>query len=558
MDGRRTPTGADAGEGGGGEPPWDHVVVGGGSAGCVLAHRLSADPSRRVLLLEAGPEDRSPWIRVPLGYGKLFADRRHNWMFETEPEPGLGGRRVFQPRGKVLGGSSAINGLLYVRGQPEDFAHWRQLGLPGWGWEDVLPAFRRAEDNARGACAHHGAGGPLAVSDQADPHPLSDAFVAAAVEAGFARNPDFNGAAQEGVGYYQVTARRGRRVSAAHGYLTPAVRARPNLRVETGALARRVLFEGRRAVGVAWRRGGPGGPEVVARAREVVLCAGAFGTPQLLQVSGVGPAAHLRDRLGVPVVADLPGVGANLEDHPQVRAVFRCTRAVTVNDALRNPARAALAALRWAALGRGPLALSAGHAGGFFRTDPARVATPDVQALLIPFSTDRMGTRLHPFPGFIASVCMLRAESRGTVMARTADADDAPEIRANYLSAERDRRTMLDGLRLLLGILDRPAMRPWVAERLLPAPGAEADEAALAAFLRENVGSIYHPTGTARMGPDGDAGAVLDARLRVRGGVGGLRVADASAFPATVSGNTNAAAVMLGERAAEIAFAEGR
>ena len=529
----------------------DFVIVGAGSAGCVLANRLSAGGRHGVLLLEAGPRDRNPWIHIPLGYGKLFADARHNWLFQSEPQAELHGRRIPQPRGKVLGGSSSINGLLYVRGQAEDFHLWRQLGLPGWGWEDALRCFRRAEDQERGADEWHGANGPLAVSDQRQPHPLCDAYLAACAEAGLPANADFNGRTQEGAGYYQVTARRGRRWSTARGYLRQALR-RPNLRVLTGVAVSRVLFDGRRATGVRFR--GPDGAEQTARARRaVLLCGGAFASPQLLQVSGVGPAEWLRDRLGVQVVADLPGVGQDLQDHLQARIVLRATRPVTVNDVVRHPGRAAFAALRWAAAGRGPLTYSAGVAGAFFRALPD-ADTPDVQSLLIPFSTDRMGTSLHAFPGFTASVCQLRPESRGTVMAATADMRDAPAIQPRYLSAETDRRCLLAGLRRLRDIVRQPALRPWIAAEVDPPPECDpggGDDDALLDFIRATAGSIYHPACTARMGAEHDPGAVLDARTRVRG-TEALHVIDAAAMPRLVSGNTNAGVVMLAERAAEM------
>lgn len=524
----------------------DYVIVGAGSAGCVLANRLTASGRYRVVLLEAGPPDRNPWIHVPLGYGKLFADPRHNWLFESDPEPELGERKIAQPRGKVLGGSSSINGLLYVRGQAADFDHWRQLGLPGWGWEDALRCFRKAEDQARGADEWHGAGGPLAVSDVRSPHPLADVYIAAWEETGLPRNDDFNGARQEGAGYYQVTARGGRRWSAARGYLRPA-RSRPNLRVLTNAITTGIAFNGRVATGVYCRSEET---EYDVRAgREVILCAGAFGSPQLLQVSGVGPADWIRGRLGVPVVANVPGVGRNLQDHLQARIVLRATRPVTVNDIVGNPARSVLAAAQWALLGRGPLTYSAGVAGAFFRTDPANQEDPDVQSLLIPFSTGKMGTSLHPFSGFTASVCQLRPESRGVVMAVSPDMSVAPRIQPNYLSADIDRRCMLAGVKRLREVLRQPAFKPWIAEEVEPGPAVEGDDALLS-FIRQTAGSVYHPACTARMGGDHDAEAVLDGRTCVRG-VEHLRVVDASSMPQLVSGNTNASVIMLAERAAE-------
>jgi choline dehydrogenase len=468
-------------------------------------------------------------------------------MFSSEPEPELHGRSIAQPRGKVLGGSSSINGLLYVRGQPDDFEHWRQLGLPGWDWDNALRCFRKAESQARGADDWHGGDGPLAVGDQRSRHPIADAYIEACVQAGLPRNADFNGATQEGAGYYQVTAKRGRRWSAARGYLRPVL-ARPNLQVLTEAAVTRIEFEGTGATGVRvhWR-----GQEHVAKAgREVILAGGAFASPQLLQVSGVGPADWLRHHLGVPVVADLPGVGRNLQDHLQARIVLRSKRPVTVNDIVRNPARGALAAAQWLALRKGPLTYSAGVAGAFFRTERDRQSVPDVQSLFIPFSTDKMGTALHSYSGFTASVCQLRPESRGSVMAASPDMRVAPTIQPNYLSAEADRRCMVAGVKALRHILRRPALRDWIAAEVDPPSTLDGDNAILD-FIRGSAGSIYHPACTAKMGPAADRMSVLDERARVRG-CGRLRVVDAAAMPMMVSGNTNASVIMLAERAAEL------
>jgi choline dehydrogenase len=528
---------------------FDYVIVGGGSAGCVLANRLSAAPGNRVLLLEAGGEDRNPWIHIPIGYGKLFRNTKLNWLYETEPEPELNGRRILQPRGKVLGGSSSINGLVYIRGQKEDFDHWRQLGNLGWSAEDVLPYFKKAEDQRRGADDFHGAGGPLTVSDQCEPHELCDAFIAAAEEAGFPRNDDFNGARQEGAGYFQTTTRNGRRCSAAVAYLRPA-RHRPNLRVLTQAPSTRVLFEGREAVGVAfvhedetWRARASGA---------VILAAGAFASPQLLQLSGVGPASLLQ-RLGIPVVQDMPAVGDNLQDHLQSRLVYRCTRRITLNDDMASVGRSLGMGVRYALWRKGPLAVSAGYAGGFFRTDP-RLATPDVQCHLINFSTTKMGDKLHPFSGFTASICQLRPESRGFVRIKSADPAVPPAIQLNYLTAETDRRTMVEGLKLLRRIMAAAAMRPYIDAEYEPGPAYASDDDLLR-HIRERASTIYHPTCTCRMGED--AGAVVDARLRVRG-LGRLRVVDGSVMPSVVSGNTNAAIIMIAEKGAEMILEDAR
>ena len=411
----------------------DFVIVGAGSAGCVLANRLTACGRYRVVLLEAGPRDRHFWIHVPLGYGRLFKDARVNWLYETEPEPELNGRVIFQPRGKVLGGSSSINGLLYVRGQPEDFDHWRQLGNTGWGFDDVLPYFRRSEHQARGESTLHGVGGPLCVSDATEPHELCDAFIAAADEAGIPGNDDFNGPVQEGAGYFQTTSRRGIRWSTARGYLRSALR-RPNLEIITEALATRVLFEERKAVGVEFRRAGD--TCTVRARREVVLSGGAINSPQLLQLSGVGPGALL-SKHGIPLIAERAGVGEDLQDHLQVRTILKCTKPITINDEIGSLMRRLGVGMRYALWRKGPLTVSAGYAGAFFRTND-RVATPDVQIHFITFSTDRMGERLHPFPGFTASVCQLRPESRGFVRIKSRDPAAAPAIQPRYLST-RDR-----------------------------------------------------------------------------------------------------------------------
>jgi choline dehydrogenase len=522
---------------------FDYVIVGGGSAGCVLANRLTASGAYRVLLLEAGGEDRNPWIHIPIGYGKLFKDRKLNWLYETEPEPELMNRRIIQPRGKVLGGSSSINGLVYIRGQKEDFDHWRQLGNVGWSYEDVLPYFRRAEDQQRGGDEYHGVGGPLCVSDQTEPHELCDAFIAAAEETGIPRNDDFNGARQEGAGYFQTTSRRGRRCSAAVGYLRPA-RRRPNLRVLTEAPSTRVLFEAGEAVGVAFVHQGEHWKAMAMG--EVILAAGAIATPQLLQLSGVGPAALLQ-RLGISVVKDMPGVGEDLQDHLQSRLVYRCTKPITLNDDIGSLARSVGIGLRYALMRKGPLTISAGYAGGFFRTDP-RLATPDVQAHFINFSTTKMGDKLHPFSGFTASICQLRPESRGWVRIKSADPAAPPAIQLNYLAAETDRRTMVAGLKLLRRIMAAPAMRPYVESEYEPGADCVSDEDLLR-HIRERASTIYHPTCTCRMGED--ARAVVDARLRLLG-LGRLRIVDGSVMPRVVSGNTNAAIIMIGEKGADM------
>ncbi|MGJ5040245.1 MULTISPECIES: GMC family oxidoreductase [unclassified Bradyrhizobium] len=528
---------------------FDYVVVGAGSAGCVLANRLSSDGKHTVLLLEAGPKDTNIWIHVPLGYGKLFKEKTVNWMYQTEPEPGLDGRSVFQPRGKVLGGSSSINGLLYVRGQHEDYDRWRQRGNVGWGYDDVLPYFKRAENQSRGADVYHGVDGPLPVSDWRHEDPLSEAFVKAAVEAGLPFNGDFNGASQEGAGFFQTTTRRGRRASSAASYLRPAL-GRSNLHVETDALAQRILFEGRRARGVTFSQRGR---MRTARARkEILVSSGAYNSPQLLQLSGVGPAELLKQH-GLDVVLDAPGVGSDLQDHLQVRIVMRCSQRITLNDIVNNPVRKVLAGVRYAAFRNGPLTIAAGTAGAFFKTDP-RLASPDIQIHFIPFSTDKMGEKLHTFSGFTASVCQLRPESRGSLRIRSADPTVPPEIRINYLASETDRRANIEGLRILRKILAAPALKPYVSDEAYPGSKIVSDDDILA-YCRQTGSTIYHPTSTCRMGTD--AAAVVDQRLRVRG-VDGLRVVDASIMPDLVSGNTNAPVIMIAEKASDMILQDAR
>jgi choline dehydrogenase-like flavoprotein len=537
-----TKTSSEAG--GADHSEFDYVIVGAGSAGCVLANRLTADGKNSVLLLEAGPKDTNPWIHVPLGYGKLFKEKAVNWMYQTEPEPGLGGRQVFQPRGKVLGGSSSINGLLYVRGQHEDYDRWRQRGNAGWGYDDVLPYFKKAEDQQRGADDFHGAGGPLPVSDWRHADPLSEAFVTAAVESGLPANPDFNGASQEGAGFFQTTTRSGRRASTAVAYLRPA-KARSNLHIETSALAQRIAFDGRRAVAVEYRR--DGGPLRMVRARkEILVSSGAYNSPQLLQLSGVGPAELLRKH-GIDVVLDAPGVGNDLQDHMQVRIVTRCAQSITLNDIVNSKMRMVLTGLQYAAFRTGPLTIAAGTSGAFFKTSP-RLASPDVQIHFIPFSTDKMGEKLHSFSGFSASVCQLRPESRGSLQIRSADPSVPPEIRINYLATETDRTVFVEGLKILRRILAAPALKPFTVDEVYPGAKVVSDEDLLA-FCRKTGSTVYHPTSTCRMGSD--PLAVVDQKLRVRG-IEGLRVIDASVMPDLMSGNTNAPTIMIAEKASDM------
>jgi choline dehydrogenase len=528
---------------------FDYIIVGAGSAGCVLANRLSTDGKHSVLLLEAGPKDSNLWIHVPLGYGKLFKDKTVNWMYQTEPEPGLDGRTIFQPRGKVLGGSSSINGLLYVRGQHEDYDRWRQYGNTGWGYDDVLPYFKKAEDQTRGANEFHGVGGPLPVSDSRHDDPLSDAFIAAAAETGIPVNKDFNGATQEGAGWFQTTTRGGKRASTAVSYLRPA-KDRKNLHVETSAQAQRILFEGRRAVGLEYRK--EGSLRTARARREILVSSGAYNSPQLLQLSGVGPAELLKKH-GIDVVLDAAGVGHDLQDHMQVRVVMRCSQPITLNDIVNHPMRRIMAGARYAAFRNGPLTIAAGTSGAFFKTNP-RLASPDIQIHFLPFSTDKMGEKLHAFSGFTASVCQLRPESRGSLRIKSADPSVPPEIRINYLATETDRTANVEGLKILRRILHAPALKPFVVEEYDPGAKVVSDEDLLA-HCRRRGSTIYHPTSTCRMG--NDPLAVVDQRLKVRG-LEGLRVVDGSVMPDLVSGNTNAPIVMIAEKASDMILQDAR
>jgi len=528
---------------------FDYIIVGAGSAGCVLANRLTASGRHRVLLLEAGGHDRHMWIHIPLGFAKLFDNPKVNWLYSSEPEPELNNRRIIQPRGKVLGGSSSINGLLYIRGQKEDYDHWRQLGNTGWGFDDVLPYFRRSEDQQRGADDLHGVGGPLSVSDVCEPHPLCEAFIEAAQQSGIPRTDDFNGARQEGAGYFQLTARNGRRWSTAAGYLRQA-RKRHNLKVETQALATRILFDGSRATGIEYRQG-----DAIRTAHanaEVILAGGAFNSPQLLQLSGVGPEKLLRE-FGIAPLADMAGVGADLQDHLQVRMQFRCSQPITMNDVVNNWRHRCHAGLRYIFSRKGLLSIGAGYAGAFLRTRP-ELASPDVQIHFLIFSTETAGAKLHPFSGFMASVCQLRPESRGFVRIKSADPLAPPAIQPRYLSNRMDCDTIVAGLNRLREVMNQPVMRRLIAEERMPGEQCASD-ADLLAYARATGTTVYHPTSTCRMGSD--PAAVVDQRLRVRG-FERLRVIDASIMPSLVSGNTNAAAVMIGEKGADLVLADAQ
>jgi len=525
----------------------DYVVVGAGTAGCALAARLSENGRHAVLLLEAGPKDDYLWIHIPIGYGKTMFHPVYNWRFETEPDPGMNGRRIYWPRGRCLGGSSSINGLIYIRGQHEDYDHWAALGNAGWAWQDVAPYFRKLEANSRGASEWHGGDGPIACSDIRGRHELIEALIAGAGSLGVPRNDDFNGERQEGVGYYQLFTRKGWRSSTAVAYLKPA-RGRANLRVETDAHATRIVFVGTRAAGVEYRQGGRA--KVAHAAREVILAAGALQSPQLLQLSGVGPAPLLREH-GIAVVADRPGVGANLQDHLQHRLVFKCTKAITTNDDLASWWRSAKIGLQWLLLREGPLAIGINQGGLFTRVLPESTR-PDIQFHMATLSAEMAGAKPHPFPGFTLSVCQLRPGSRGTVRIKSADPFQPPAMVPNYLSAEEDRRCAVAAVKFARQLAATPAVAPYVREEYKPGPAVGSD-AEILDWCRGSGATIFHPSGTCRMG--GDAMAVVDSNLRAIG-VAGLRVVDCSIMPTLVSGNTNAPVAMIAERASDLILAD--
>lgn len=529
---------------------YDFIIVGAGSAGCVLASRLTESGRYRVLVLEAGGSDRRFWITVPIGYGKTFYDARYNWKYLTEPDPGTAGRVSYWPRGKVLGGSSSINAMVYIRGQREDFDGWAAAGNPGWGWRDVLPYFKKSEDFAQGPGAFHGAGGPMHVSDTSGQvHPICHDYLAAGQQAGLPLNNDFNGASQEGVGLYQILTRGGFRVSSARAFLRPAMR-RGNLAVRQQAQATRIVFEGRRAVGVEYRERG-----VINTARcrgEIILAAGAINSPQLLQLSGIGPAGLLQS-MGIPVGLDLAGVGANLQDHLCVDYLYR-SRRPTLNNLLRPWWGKLRVGIEYVLSRGGPLALSVNQAGGFFRTSPA-LSRPDMQLYFSPLSYIKAppGKRAlmspDPYPGFLLSVSPCRPDSRGRLAIRSPDPLAAPAIHPNYLATQHDIDEMLAGVRFLRKLALTPALAELIEEELKPGPAVQGDEA-LIGDIRQRAGTVFHPVSTCRMGPAGE-GNVVDPRLRVHG-LEGLRVCDASIFPAITSGNTNAPAIMVGEKGADL------
>jgi choline dehydrogenase-like flavoprotein len=530
---------------------FDFIVTGAGSAGCPVAARLSENGRYRVLLLEAGGVDRNPWIHIPLGYTKTYTDPRVNWMFESEPEAQLNGRTLYQPRGKVLGGTSSINGMVYMRGTPSDYDNWRQRGCEGWDYDSVLPFFKKAENQERGPDEFHGVGGPLRVSNPVR-SPLGDAMVQAAIEAGIPQNPDFNGAKQEGVGYYQTTTGNRARWSAAKAYLRPA-RNRSNLTVATNAQATRVIIVEGRAVGVEYKT--PQGLFTAHCRGEIVVSGGVYGSPQLLQLSGLGPAALLQ-QFGVPVVRDMAGVGAHLHDHFNTYLVWRCAQPVTINDLAMSAMQKLKAGVQYAVNRSGHLSNAGIYAGAFVRSDP-RLEQPDLQINMFGWSALerlRTGIKPHPFSAFTMSPVHLRPEGRGWVKIKSPDPLAPPAIQFNFLASDYDFQALIYGTRLSRTIAAQPALQPFVVEEVIPGPATQTDNEIVEEIRVRGVSNL-HPVGTCRMGREPDA--VVDPRLRVHG-IAGLRVADASIMPQVPGGNTNAPSIMIGEKCAAMILEDAR
>src|SRR5476651_1646889 len=524
---------------------FDYIVVGAGSAGCVLANRLSADPSKRVLLLEAGGRDNWIWFHIPVGYLFAIGNPRADWMFKTEPEAGLNGRSLNYPRGKVIGGSSAINAMVYMRGQAGDYDHWRQLGLAGWSWDDVLPYFKKHEHNFLGASDHHSVGGEWRVEYPRTRWDIVDAWREAAAQYGIPPVNDFNAGDNEGSCYFHVNQKRGRRWSAARGFLKPVLH-RKNLWLETGCMVESLMLEGKRAVGVRWRQDGEARS---AKCRgEVIMAAGAIGSPQILMLSGIGPVAHL-SQFGIPLVLDKPGVGSNLHDHLQLRTIYKVTGIRTLNEMYSSPFARAGMAINYALFRRGPLTMAPSQLGAFTKSDSS-LDRANLQYHIQPLSLDKFGEPLHPFPAFTASVANVRPTSRGSLKLKSANPADAPAISPNYLATPEDRRVAAESIRITRRIVAQPALQKYSPVEYLPGPQVrDDDEAALIKAAGDIGTTIFHPVGTARMGRDDDVRAVVDARLRVIG-IEGLRVIDASVMPSITSGNTNSPTMMIAEKGA--------
>jgi choline dehydrogenase-like flavoprotein len=535
------------------EGEYDYIIVGAGSAGCVLANRLTADPNNRVLLLEAGGKDDWIWFHIPVGYLFAIGNPRSDWMFKTEPEPGLNGRALNYPRGKVIGGSSAINAMIYMRGQAADYDHWRQLGLTGWGWDDVLPFFRKQTDHFAGESEYHGVGGEWRIEEPRVRWDLLDAFRKAAEQYGVKPIDDFNRGDNEGSAYFHVNQRRGRRWSAARGFLKPVLN-RANLRVETGCLVERVELDNWRATGVRWRQ-----DSVARTARcvgEVILSAGSIGSTQLLLLSGIGPGRKLLSH-GLPVELDRPGVGENLQDHLQLRLIYKVSGVKTLNETYHSLLGRAAMGLDYALRRRGPLTMAPSQLGLFTRSDPSQERA-NIQFHVQPLSLDKFGDPLHTYPAFTASVCNLQPQSRGSIRLRSADPADKPMIQPNYLSADADRRVAADSIRVARAIVAQPALQAFNPVETLPGEQVKSDDDAALAKAAGDVGTtIFHPVGTAKMGLTSDPNAVVDGRLRVLG-IEGLRVIDASVMPTITSGNTNAPTMMIAEKGAAMVLHDQR
>jgi len=523
---------------------FDYIIIGAGSAGCVLANRLSANPNHSVCLIEAGPPDYSPWIHLPIGYGKTMWDPSVNWKFHTEPDPEMNNRPIYWPRGKCLGGSSSINGLIFIRGQKEDYDHWHDLGNDGWSWDEVLPYFKKAEGNDRLGEPLHSQIGPLRASSIKKTHPLVEAFIKSANQLGVPTTDDFNNLQQEGVGYYQLSTHNGLRCSAAKAYLKP-IKSRQNLSIITNAQVSKILFKDRQAVGIEYIQGGS--KHQIASQKEIILSAGALQSPQLLQLSGIGPASLLQ-KFGIPIVHDSPGVGKNLQDHLQYRLIYELNQNISTNVELSSLMGRIKIGLDWLLFRSGPLSIGINQGGLFTKVMP-QSKTPDIQFHLATLSADMAGGKVHPFPGFTMSVCQLRPESTGYVEIASPDPLTPPKMVANYLTTEHDRATSIAAVKFARKIAQTNPLQGLIRREIKP-ERAESDEDLLE-FCRNNGATIFHPTGTCQMGPSHQKDAVLDCELRVRG-VGGLRVVDCSAMPTLPSGNTNWPAVMMGERAADL------